>query len=878
MTLAVDLEGRILDAHLDRWELVTAGGKVLKDDVRQVGSEAETALILERRRPTQGLSLRASDFAGNSVEVPLDGPAREVRVTLQGLRGMPLVVGPTEPGPTAPVAPQFTPPRLSVFWSAEASFEPVEFLFRYRAEGAQSFTELATTGSAGFSGEELELGTSYEGHFSADGIRSQEFSFIIGPDAIFVAVEPGVVRFTSTIDEELVEGSLLMTVGGETTVLKVYRPLPPNDNLLFAPPPCGVAASFRVEAIGVSSRRYQSTTRLAYPNPAPAVIARGGCLSVDDAGVQSAPELEAPVPMVATALLVNGLTELPDSISLLLHRGNEVTEVANVPGVLGPIRVSFDAGGLAEGRYRLTARANYQGNSVDADYGVSFVLDQTPPEAAILGPPENESVCVIGENEKELIELEVRASDQLIEAIRLEVREGGEWRALGLPADLGLPAPLLQRTIRAQLPVGLEGAQTFRLVARGARLVGESAERPAPGNPPPWPNSDNNGSLLSAATRNLVLIRSEALGALTTEPGNPALFSPNADTRFDTMRLDGELLEAASLTVTAHRQNELVRTIVSGRASPVGPFQIIWDGRDDNGDFVSDGEYRIEVEAVNGCGATSSGDVGVEVDVTPPEAVLTTPTEGQPLSGAVGIEGTARDLHFESYVLEFGEGPAPISFEEIQPPQSVPRVETLLGFWSVGELPPGVFTLRLRATDIVGNEAEARVTVDVQRTDFIAGFDAAPDVFSPNGDNVQDESLVTLSLKAEARVTLEIRTPAEVLVRTLLDAELLTEGEHSFVWDGEGQAGPVADGDYVAVLVAANPANELLKEDVSRPLVVDTVPPAIDLTSPVEAGFVSLPGEASGSISDPNLERYQVSIGPAERSRGRGLPPRGRGE
>ncbi|HEY7700038.1 MAG TPA: hypothetical protein VIE88_16555, partial [Vicinamibacteria bacterium] len=66
----------------------------------------------------------------------------------------------------------------------------------------------------------------------------------------------------------------------------------------------------------------------------------------------------------------------------------------------------------------------------------------------------------------------------------------------------------------------------------------------------------------------------------------------------------------------------------------------------------------------------------------------------------------------------------------------------------------------------------------------------------------------------------------------------------------------VADGEYVARLLA----EDVAQEEARLALVVDTQPPSIELTSP--SGFVALPATIVGSNQDPNLERYQIEIGP----------------
>ena len=62
--------------------------------------------------------------------------------------------------------------------------------------------------------------------------------------------------------------------------------------------------------------------------------------------------------------------------------------------------------------------------------------------------------------------------------------------------------------------------------------------------------------------------------------------------------------------------NELVRTIESTEASTAGDQQVIWDGRDDYGNHVPDGEYAYDIRAVGVDGFNFSGTPYLEGVVT----------------------------------------------------------------------------------------------------------------------------------------------------------------------------------------------------------------------------------------------------------------------
>ena len=903
LQLAVDLTGRVLDERLEAWELTTAGGDVLVSAIREVGTDDEAAVILEGLTPVQGLEIRARDRAGNETVLPLTGPSREVRIV--NARD---IVGPEVPGPPGSVPPQFIRPRFALRLAVRASFEAAMH-FRYNVVGESPVIDIPVTRGVTLDADDLILGAAYVGHFEADGVRSQEVRFNVGPDAIFLDTRGAplgfLVAMSHTIDEPLVEGRLLKGV----EVVKEYRPVPSDDAIFQFFPLCGVAVGYSMEATGASGTLYRSTTRLAFPAHASLVVPGRECLSVDDAGIETQPDPSAPVPDTATAFVNSNLAEIPESVLLLLNGGAGDVEVGSAIGVDGRAGVSFDVGTLPEQNYTLRTRAILPGGgTVEGVYPLRFFLDQSPPEVAIVSPAQNSVACVATVEGREVLPLDVLVCDQEIATLAVEMRQpNGSWESLLIVDRPQLPLPEIATTLLVTIPDGVTGELTLRLLVTNSRIVSEMAGRPTPKPPntPLWPIPLNNGGLAAAAVRTLIVPVKLGLAALTTDV---ELFSPKlAAHRFssvpslrpairdaapgraravfffllglfsrsstppvlcvvygivDVVNIRGEALEAATLTVRVRLRgsSSLVRTIVSDLPTSVGFFDLVWDGRNDSGLVVEDGEYFVEVEAVNGCGALSTASVLVEIDNTVPTVAIANLVDDQPISVAVEIIGTATDEHFDNYVLEFGEGASPLIFTPIMPPGIVTRQvdNKLLGNWSVGDLAAGIYTLRLSAVDVVGNRATAPVRLQVLAAEFIERYAVDPALISPNGDAVKDQAEIELDLKAEARVTLTILSSASAPVTTLIDGVVLPIGPHTAIWDGLG----VADGDYVAFLRAEHPTASTLFEEAEIAITVDTVAPAVTISTPAADGFLSLPGVINGSITDDHLEHFEIEVGP----------------
>ena len=366
----------------------------------------------------------------------------------------------------------------------------------------------------------------------------------------------------------------------------------------------------------------------------------------------------------------------------------------------------------------------------------------------------------------------------------------------------------------------------------------------------------------------MVVVRSQALGPLPTNPlpSSPysvPVFSPNGDGQLDQLRVFGELRQSATITARVFPDGitTAVRTIVEDMAFTAGIMEILWGGRDDENQPVPDGKYQIVIEAIGGCGTLETQSLTVEVDTTPPNVGLEAPTAGDSVATNVQVIGTATDDHFLEYVVEIGEGDAPLTFTPIVGPRAKETESGILGIWNVEES-TGPHVLKLTARDKAANSSSTEVLVTAITPDLLGRLSAEPMLFSPNADGVKDTAEITLQLKAEAQVTLEIRREDDSSVARLLEDEALTAGEHRIPWDGEGTAGVVDDDDYLVVAVAVDVNNPSVSEEVSVPLSVDTSPPTLSIDDFESGAFLRLPRELHGSVSDEHLESYELSVGP----------------
>ncbi len=349
--LSADIFGYVQDSNLKEWSLVPPEGDPIRSSLRIIGSPSTFEMVVEAAPPIQGLELRAHDLAGNVTVFPLTGPRREVRVVSSETLGKTFPIGPFEPGPAQEIPSVLVNPDTLFGWRVAASFPHSGLRFLYGEDGASERNEIPVKQSVLLSAADFPLGRRFVGHFEADGVASQEVSFTVGPDAVFLVpvVEAGTDAFKlfHTIDETLVEGTIFLTAGAEKTVFRSYRPVPSLDFLLLPKTLCGLAASVHMEALGASGTKYHSTTVGAYPTPAPLRLFVPGCSGVLDVSVaeQSSPESE--IPATATASVYVDVRPRPETVGLELTRGNDTTEVAraSVPD-RKTFKVPFEIGGL----------------------------------------------------------------------------------------------------------------------------------------------------------------------------------------------------------------------------------------------------------------------------------------------------------------------------------------------------------------------------------------------------------------------------------------------------------------------------------------------------------------------------------------------------
>jgi flagellar hook assembly protein FlgD len=173
---------------------------------------------------------------------------------------------------------------------------------------------------------------------------------------------------------------------------------------------------------------------------------------------------------------------------------------------------------------------------------------------------------------------------------------------------------------------------------------------------------------------------------------SPTIISPNSDKAQDTTNFSYTLNEDAEVSVNVFNESNIpVRKLKNGEFQTRGQHVSVWDGRNELGQPVPDGHYRLEVSA-RGTMRSSSQSVSVLVDTLPPMLRLANLDE---VSKVKEANFTVEGLTDAEAVVQLDGDPTAIA------------VDTGGQFSLKKQLVEGANQIRVSATDPAGNATYA---------------------------------------------------------------------------------------------------------------------------------------------------------------------------
>jgi subtilase family serine protease/flagellar hook assembly protein FlgD/fibronectin type 3 domain-containing protein len=867
--------------------------RVLRRNGRVVDSEVSLELYLYQGKP-----FVAEDHAGNRSVVPI--LSLEDRVfLLTAEEEQPMTACPPDLGILPPLANQTYSFRPVMAFDLHRPFPDAPIVFQYRRSGESAWIQVPVTlaqdglhegwAVVNFVTLGLDRSREHDGRFSVTGpsgtLHSEAFAFKFCDAVVFASGGrtedvPGtdLARYrlgASVVIPEPV-GSVTLNVTGDYDIAGFRAVLPMQFNaadgifeatvvaprvdpeLHCADPHPLRKLGFEVVVRGVSGRLYRPGDRFCGRNAFS--IPECNC----NAFVRQEPESCSEASPDHVRLEANGLSTVPDAI-FRLERGPAddpivLVERAAHPHTQLPVRLTLDTTGIPEGDLDLRSlviRPNAPPDQqVCARHDLKVWIDRTAPAVEVFQPAEGGTLCVTPDlptgRETARLLIDVRDFARVVEIVASEYRfESGEWHAFprlcrGLECQgQGDPTHLptgRTSTFTADVTGFPEGEYTLRLTV-----------------------CDGTGNTRTVLRRFLISRQPPSLAlAQVSRP----VFSPNGDSRADDSTVTVRTFQALGLTVEVRQGDAagpLLRSLVSNQTFAAGDHPFVWDGRDSSGAPVAEGRYVLVVSGADPCGGTGRLVVPLEVDLTPPQAIFTSPTSGLAVATSVDARGFASDLHFLSYELAFGEGSAPAAWTTIRTSTlavGAGERDGLLGRWD----PPstqGPYTLRLIAADRAENTAEARVTVNVAPRAYLERLAVTPTVFSPNGDGRRETATLEYELRLTGRVSLQVRDPQDALVRTLEGAVEHGAGLQAFTWDGRNDAGsPAPDGEYRLWIRVEDPGGVGGPQEQAVAFGLDRTPPQVLIERPAPGVFLTRGQQVRGTVSDDRLSLYVVEATP----------------
>ena len=166
----------------------------------------------------------------------------------------------------------------------------------------------------------------------------------------------------------------------------------------------------------------------------------------------------------------------------------------------------------------------------------------------------------------------------------------------------------------------------------------------------------------------------------------------------------------------------------------------------------------------------------------------------------VVFEGTASDLHFASWRLDYASADAAGEWRPIVPPSDVP----VLGGWLATWAPPGAgtFHVRLLVEDLAGNTRSRTRTLTFAETPTVTDLYLSPRFISPNGDGVLEMATLRYRVLQPAHLLVEVRDAQGRSVRRFQRDHAQAGATSELIWDGrDDSGGVVADGEYTVALL-----------------------------------------------------------------------------
>ncbi|MEJ2347133.1 MAG: FlgD immunoglobulin-like domain containing protein, partial [Gammaproteobacteria bacterium] len=227
-------------------------------------------------------------------------------------------------------------------------------------------------------------------------------------------------------------------------------------------------------------------------------------------------------------------------------------------------------------------------------------------------------------------------------------------------------------------------------------------------------------------------------------------------------------------------------------------------------------------------------------------------------SGGIILRGTASDLNFDSYTLDYAPVSTPDAWQPVAPASDHEVIDDVFTTW----IPPGPgsYFVRLTVRDQAGNQRQVVKRVSWGNTPSITDLYRKPPIISPNGDGVQDVATIHYRVLAPVHLAFQFYDSTGALVRTISRDETLIGAEETLTWDGRDDNGlPLPDGTYH---MKVQNYDFSIKIDAHSPELTLALTDAYQYSEDKDKNkLVIIAPALSWSVNDPNYKTSALEFG-----------------
>jgi flagellar hook assembly protein FlgD/PKD repeat protein len=313
-------------------------------------------------------------------------------------------------------------------------------------------------------------------------------------------------------------------------------------------------------------------------------------------------------------------------------------------------------------------------------------------------------------------------------------------------------------------------------------------------------------------------------------------FSPNGDGQEDVVSVGYELWTPAHVGIVVRDAGgHRVRVVESWASHPEQTEQFSWDGRDDAGNGVDDGEYTYTITAQGAIGEPAIVNGRIGVDRRTP-VLLTEPAQHAQITGVTHVRVVAADgVTLRHAQVDAGACENAFlnniywgncsNFTSTTESDGSMLLDLDTDSWSSGDNTIGA---DVTFSDQYGQEhtySPPQIDVVVPRALQIANL-SDDRYFSPDGDGHEDTGEVSYSLTSDAHTTVTIADAGGHIVRTIETGVLRTTYWQLFSWDGRGDDGDIVPDGAYRYTITASPSDGDTSVKIDGRIGVDTRKPA----------------------------------------------------